>query len=266
MSKDAARDNSPARRAIHEATEGDTNQQSTDSLRGEYLEVKEKGRVEKPQAEKPAAPEKERDGSLSINGVPRNLDLSESESDELAVAFKETRGGQKGGTHKKHDKSHEKPHEKPPEPVLTEEEKQVQAAAKLITAYENRLDKEVMEPTARKFFDALDQIERDMPKEELAKLEAARLRFQENKELEEEMQTQVEEKGLLLYVEPTRKPQIMKEFDGRARQLFKEVTAGTLTQIENMQKEFPGLSEAYERLRKLDQEESEEEREPLLEA
>ncbi|MDX1990519.1 MAG: hypothetical protein SFV17_27745 [Candidatus Obscuribacter sp.] len=256
MSKDTARDNTPAKPEIHDATEDDTRHLTVDSLRGEYLSVREKERVEKPQPEKPADTDKERDGSLSINGVPRNLDLSEEDSGAMEAAFQGTRRGKNGSGHKQ---------EKPPEPVLTEEEKQLQAAAKLITAYENRLDKEVITPTAKTLFDSLDQIERNMPREDLAKLELARLRFQENKSLEEEMQAQVEEKGLLLYIEPTERPKEMKDFDAQARQLFKDVMAGAAPKIEQIQKDFPGLSEAYQLLRKLDLEE-EEEKEPTWEA
>jgi len=256
MSKDTARDKTPAKPELHDATEDDTRHKPADSFRGEYLSVKEKERVEKPKAEKPADADKERDGSLSINGVPRNLDLSEEESGAMEAGFRSTRKSKNGAGHKP---------EKPPEPVLTEEEKQLQAASKLITAYENRLDKEVMAPAAKTIFDSLDQIERNMPKEDLAKLELARLRFQENKSLEEEMQAQVEEKGLLLYIEPTQRPKEMKDFDAQARQLFKDVMAGAAPKVEQLLKDFPGLSEAYQLLRKLEQEE-EGEKEPTWEA
>ncbi|MBK8220631.1 MAG: hypothetical protein IPK73_06380 [Candidatus Obscuribacter sp.] len=256
MSKDMARDNTPAKPELLSATEDDTRHQPTDTLRGEFLSVKGKERSEKPQPEKPADTAKERDGSLSINGVPRNLDLSEEESGAMEAGFKGTRKGKNGSGHKP---------EKLPEPVLTEEEKQLQAASKLITAYENRLDKEVLNPAAKTLFDSLDQIERNMPKDDLAKLELARLRFQENKSLEEEMQAQVEEKGLLLYIEPTQRPKEMKDFDAQARQLFKDVMAGAAPKVEQLQKDFPGLSEAYQLLRKLEQEE-EGEKEPTWQA
>lgn len=259
MSKDAARDNSPARRELHEATEGDTNQQSTDSLRGEYLEVKEKGRVEKPQVEKPAAPEKERDGSLSINGVPRNLKLSDEEAGTLVAILKGKRIGR--------NVSETKP-ENHGEPARTLEEKELQAAAKLVTDYESRLEKEVIDPMTQTLFDGLDHLERNMPGEKLAKLELARMRFQENIELEAEMKLGVEAKGLLLYIAPTQRPQVMKDFDVKADQIVKTLIDGAVPKIKQIQKESPGLSEAYDLLfRKLGQEEKEREkkRRPTLE-
>lgn len=254
MSKDAAMDNIPARPELHEATDGDTNQHPTDSLRGEYLAAKTEGRAEKPQDEKPAAPETERDGSLSINGVPRNLDLSEEGSGSLLAAFRGARIGRNASS----SESENKPH-----PAPTAEERDLQAAAKLVTDYENRLEKEVLNPTMQTLLDSLDRIERNMPGDELAKLELARLRFEENTRLEKEMNLQVEAKGLLLYIEPTQRPQAMKDFDIQARQIVKTLMDDAVPKIEQIQKESPGLSEAYDLLlRKLEQEESIKKQEP----
>lgn len=199
--------------------------------------------------EKPNAAEVSTD--TSINGVPRNLNLEEETETFISTSTK----GRKAENKSSDDKSSDGdrifiPGIDSTAAVLSKEEQEdYQKASSLVEKYSERLEKQVTGPLIKEFAEGLNAMERNMPPEELLKLERGRLNFQASKEAYEQREAEMQESGKLLYlVEPERTKE-MKEFDVKARQLLNTLGEKGLKQASALEKEFPGLAEAREKLR-----------------
>ncbi|MBX9938702.1 MAG: hypothetical protein K2Y32_05585 [Candidatus Obscuribacterales bacterium] len=205
--------------------------------------------LEKTPAEKEESTAAEVSTDTSINGVPRNLNLEEETTTFISTRGRKTEN--QPGVDKQSDEDRIFiPGIDATAAVLSREEQEdYQQASSLVQKYSERLEKQVTGPLTKEFAEGLNEMERNMPPEELLKLEMGRLNFQASKEAYEQREAEMEKSGKLLHlVEPERTKE-MKEFDAKARQLLNTLGEKGLQQALALEKEFPGLAEARERLR-----------------
>lgn len=186
---------------------------------------------------------------LSINGVPRNLNLEEETATFIATRGRKTES-KPGEDKPSNDDLIFIPGIGATDTVLSKEEAEdYKKASSLVQKYSDRLEKQVTGPLIKEFAEGLNAMERNLPPEELLQLERGRLNFQASKDAYEKREAEIQESGKLLYlVEPERTKE-MKEFDAKARELLNSLGEKGLQQALALEKEFPGLAEARERLR-----------------